>query len=252
MLDAPPGVDLPMGFDFDRPPVGGDQFAFTHTLYRWAGTKQGARLGRLHVVGTFVTGFGPRFSHSALMLFDAQAYLPGGSVIAEGYGGLTPTARRSSRCPSSAARASTPTFAGRSTYATLETAPSARRASRSVCCLSAGEGGAARPDSCRAGSERTALTALQNEGSRIFLGANSSVAGLDRASVVRANDRVKPCARNPSRGHENPQLISKGDASSSSPPRPESRSRSRLCPSSSPSAPGRAPTHVEPVVRAEA
>lgn len=90
VLDAPPSVDLPMGFDFDQAPVGGDQFAFTHTLYRWAGTKQGARLGRLHVVGTFVTGFGPRFSHSALMLFEAQAYLPGGSVIAEGYGRLNP------------------------------------------------------------------------------------------------------------------------------------------------------------------
>ena len=90
VLDAPPGVDLPMGFDFDQPPVGGDQFAFTHTLYRWAGTKQGARIGRLHVVATFVTGFGPRFSHSALMLFDAQAYLPGGSVVAEGYGRLNP------------------------------------------------------------------------------------------------------------------------------------------------------------------
>ena len=91
VLDAPPGIDLPMGaFDFNQPPVGGDQFAFTHTLYRWAGTKQGARVGHLHVVGTFVTGFGPRFTHHALMLFDAQAYLPGGSVMAEGYGGLNP------------------------------------------------------------------------------------------------------------------------------------------------------------------
>jgi hypothetical protein len=90
VLDAPPGIDLPMGFAFDQPPVGGDQFAFTHTLYRWAGTKQGKRIGHLHVVGTFVTGFGPRFSHPALMLFDAQAYLPGGSVVAEGYGRLNP------------------------------------------------------------------------------------------------------------------------------------------------------------------
>jgi hypothetical protein len=79
VLDAHPGVDLPMGFDFDQPishRVGGDQFAFTHTLYRWAGTKQGARVGHLHVVGTFATGFGPRFSHPALMLFDAQPYSP--------------------------------------------------------------------------------------------------------------------------------------------------------------------------------
>ena len=90
VLDAPPGKDLPMGFDFEQPPVGGDQFAFTHTLYRWAGAKQGARIGRLHVVATFLTGFGPRFSHSALMLFEAQAYLPGGSVLAQGYERLRP------------------------------------------------------------------------------------------------------------------------------------------------------------------
>jgi hypothetical protein len=90
VLDAPPGTELPMGFAFDRPPVGGNQFAFTHTLYRWAGTKQGARIGRLHVVGTFVTDFGPRFSRPALVLFDAQAFLPGGSVMTHGYGRLSP------------------------------------------------------------------------------------------------------------------------------------------------------------------
>ena len=90
VLDAPPGKDLPMGFAFDQPPAGGDQFAFTHTLYRWAGAKQGARIGRLNVLATFLTGFGPQFSHSALLLFEAQAYLPGGSVLAQGYERLRP------------------------------------------------------------------------------------------------------------------------------------------------------------------
>jgi hypothetical protein len=35
-----------------------------------------------------VTGFGPRFSHQALVLISAQAYIPGGSVMAHGYGHL--------------------------------------------------------------------------------------------------------------------------------------------------------------------
>ena len=83
------GVDHPMGdFAFENAPVGGDQFAFTHTLYKWAGTKKGARVGHLQVVATFVTGFGPQFSHPATLLFNAQAYIPGGTVMVEGYGRL--------------------------------------------------------------------------------------------------------------------------------------------------------------------
>jgi len=89
LLDAPPGTDLQLGdFTFDRPPVGGDRFAFVHTLYRWAGTKKGARVGSLRVVVTFVTGFGERFDHPALVLVDAQATIPGGSVMVTGYGNL--------------------------------------------------------------------------------------------------------------------------------------------------------------------
>lgn len=90
VLDAPPSTDLPMGdFGFENPPVGGDQFAFVHTLYKWAGTKQGARVGHLQVVVTFVTGFGPRFTQRASVLINAQAYLPGGTVMVEGYGKLS-------------------------------------------------------------------------------------------------------------------------------------------------------------------
>jgi hypothetical protein len=87
LLDAPPGTDIQMGnFNFEQPPVGGDQFAFIHTLYKWAGTKKGARAGRLNVVVTFVTGYGSRFDHPALVLIDAQAYIAGGTVMASGYG----------------------------------------------------------------------------------------------------------------------------------------------------------------------
>ena len=91
LLDAAPQTDQPMGsFTFDRVPAGGDQFAFDHTLYKWAGTKKGARVGHLQVIGTFVTGFGAQFSQPALVLIDAQAYLPGGTVVVVGYGRLNP------------------------------------------------------------------------------------------------------------------------------------------------------------------
>jgi hypothetical protein len=86
-----PTSDQPMGdFTFDRPPVGGDQFAVTNELYAWAGTKKGARVGRDEVVLTFVTGFGSDFSKKAIVLFVAQVYLPGGSILVEGYGRVNP------------------------------------------------------------------------------------------------------------------------------------------------------------------
>ena len=86
-----PNSDQPMGdFTFDRPPVGGDQFAVTNELYKWAGTKKGARAGRDEVMITFVTGFGPDFSHKATALFTAQVYLQGGTIFAQGYGQINP------------------------------------------------------------------------------------------------------------------------------------------------------------------
>jgi len=77
-------------FTFERPPTGGDQFAFVDRLYRWAGTKRGAPAGRVEGMATFITGFGPNFSRRALVLFVAQAYLPGGSVLVQGYGRINP------------------------------------------------------------------------------------------------------------------------------------------------------------------
>src|SRR5262245_49673710 len=69
------GPQKPLGdFDFDRAPVGGDRIVATNTLYRWTG-KRGIRVGYDRVLFTFVTGFGERFSHRAIVLFDAQVYL---------------------------------------------------------------------------------------------------------------------------------------------------------------------------------
>ena len=39
---------------------------------------------------TFVTGFGRNFSHKATVLFVAQLYLPGGTLLLEGYGQVSP------------------------------------------------------------------------------------------------------------------------------------------------------------------
>ena len=46
LLDVSQDVEQPIGgFTFDRPPVGGDQFAIYDKLYKWAGTKKGAPAG---------------------------------------------------------------------------------------------------------------------------------------------------------------------------------------------------------------
>ena len=82
------GAQQPLGdFDFTRPPVGGDRFVATNTLYRWTG-KKGIRVGRDRVLFTFMNGFGENLSHRAVVLFQAQVYLPDGAIFVEGYGSL--------------------------------------------------------------------------------------------------------------------------------------------------------------------
>ena len=77
-------------FTFDRPPRGGDQVAVANELYKWAGTKKGARAGRDEVLLTFITGFGSDFTQHATVLFVAQVYLRGGTILVEGYGQINP------------------------------------------------------------------------------------------------------------------------------------------------------------------
>ena len=84
------GPQTPLGdFNFDQAPVGGDQIIASNTLFRWTG-KRGIRVGHDRVLFTFVTGFGPNFSHRATVLFQAQVYLPDGSIFVEGYGSVSP------------------------------------------------------------------------------------------------------------------------------------------------------------------
>lgn len=84
------GPQKPLGdFNFDQGPVGGDQIVASNTVYRWNGRK-GTRVGRDVVLFTFVTGFGPKLSHRATVLFQAQVYLPDGTIFAEGFGSISP------------------------------------------------------------------------------------------------------------------------------------------------------------------
>jgi hypothetical protein len=83
-----PNEAIPLGdFTFDRAPVGGDQFVARNPLYRWTGTR-GVRVGHDLVLFTFMTGFGEKFTHSATVLFQAQVYLPDGTLFVEGYASL--------------------------------------------------------------------------------------------------------------------------------------------------------------------
>jgi hypothetical protein len=72
-----------LGFDFQRLPRPGDQFAFKSGLYKWAGTKRGARIG--HDIGrcAFVRVAGNE-QHPSLTAHCAASFsLPAGSIIAE-------------------------------------------------------------------------------------------------------------------------------------------------------------------------
>jgi hypothetical protein len=70
------------GFMFDRAPRAGDQFGIADTLYKWAGTKRGARAGRDTGIGTFQSVA----RNSQTVLFAVQVYLGGGSMFVEGMG----------------------------------------------------------------------------------------------------------------------------------------------------------------------
>lgn len=77
-------------FALDRAPAGGDQIGVRNTLYSWAGAKRGAKIGHDQVVITFITGWGADFSKTATVLFTAQMYLPGGTILVSGYGHIKP------------------------------------------------------------------------------------------------------------------------------------------------------------------
>ncbi len=70
------------GYHFQREPRAGDQTARTDQLYRWAGGKRGARVGRAELIITSKTDLG---RNGAVGLLVAQVFLPAGSFLVEGY-----------------------------------------------------------------------------------------------------------------------------------------------------------------------
>jgi hypothetical protein len=70
------------GFDENGPPTLGARFAFTNGLFKWAGSKRGARVGRIEGLCTItkldVAAFG------ATVACTGTAFLPGGQLQAQG------------------------------------------------------------------------------------------------------------------------------------------------------------------------
>ena len=81
LLDVTESFQPIGGFEFNREPQAGDRFAITDGLYKWAGSRRGARLGHLEVICTFKL-----VGHtSGTALCSGQAFLPAGSVLLEGF-----------------------------------------------------------------------------------------------------------------------------------------------------------------------
>ena len=81
LLSADSGTAQPInGFTWDRAPRAGDQFGFADNLYKWAGTKRGAKVGTDQGIGTFLTVT----ESGGTQVFNAQANLSGGSILVSG------------------------------------------------------------------------------------------------------------------------------------------------------------------------
>ena len=48
---------------------------------------------------TFITGFGTNFSHRATLLVQAQVFLPGGTLMIEGYSNVPPNGPHAFKLP---------------------------------------------------------------------------------------------------------------------------------------------------------
>jgi len=81
LLSRDSGTAQPInGFIWDRAPRAGDQFGFADNLYKWAGTKRGAKVGTDQGIGTFLTVT----ESGGTQVFNAQANLSGGSILVSG------------------------------------------------------------------------------------------------------------------------------------------------------------------------
>ncbi len=85
LLSVESGIETPIGgFAFDREPTPGDRFAFTDYLFKWAGKKRGARVGRLEGLCTF-TQINTSGGFHATAHCDATFFLPAGQIAVTGF-----------------------------------------------------------------------------------------------------------------------------------------------------------------------
>ena len=81
LLSADAGTAQPInGFTWQRAPRAGDQFGLADNLYKWAGTKRGAKVGSDQGIGTFLTVT----KSGGTQMLNAQANLSGGSILVSG------------------------------------------------------------------------------------------------------------------------------------------------------------------------
>jgi hypothetical protein len=72
-----------VNLDGQGEPKAGDRFYSKSTLYGWAGTKRGKRIGRDEVLCTFTS---VNFEHGHASAFcTAQFFLPGGSMVGQAF-----------------------------------------------------------------------------------------------------------------------------------------------------------------------
>jgi hypothetical protein len=78
-------TDTALGGSENEAPKPGDAFASTSSLYKWAGTKRGARVGRDTVVCTFLKVTATEQTFSADAHCTAGIFLPAGTILIEAF-----------------------------------------------------------------------------------------------------------------------------------------------------------------------
>ena len=77
------GKETPIGGGEQGPPKAGDGFASTSVLYKWAGRKRGARIGRDEVTCTFLRVSASEQQFSLDAHCTADIFLPAGTILIE-------------------------------------------------------------------------------------------------------------------------------------------------------------------------
>jgi hypothetical protein len=86
LLSIDSGTEQPIGdFAFNREPRPGDRFSVVDYLYKWAGTKRGARVGRLEALCTFTHVQATEQTLRSSAHCGGTFFLPAGQVGVAGF-----------------------------------------------------------------------------------------------------------------------------------------------------------------------